>query len=87
MASVTHSVVATGTNDGSKQVSKDAWNAGHTLDLAAITTAQGDPDKAAAMVRAVLGCRDGDGYPLNTPERTARILRARDLLRPRRRAS
>lgn len=57
------------------------------LDLAAITTAQGDPDKAAAMVRAVLGCRDGDGYPLNTPERTARILRARDLLRPRRRAS
>lgn len=28
---VTHAVVATGTNDGTKQVSKDAWNDGHVL--------------------------------------------------------
>lgn len=28
---VTHATVATGTNDGSKQVSKDAWNEDHTI--------------------------------------------------------
>ena len=29
---VTHAVVATGTNDGSKQVSKNAWNDDHVIE-------------------------------------------------------
>jgi hypothetical protein len=33
MGTITHNTVATGTNDGTKQVSKDAWNEGHTISL------------------------------------------------------
>lgn len=34
-----HSVTATGTNDGAKQVSKDAWNADHVVDTGGILMA------------------------------------------------
>lgn len=33
MGTITHAVVATGVNNPSKQVSKDAWNDGHVIDL------------------------------------------------------
>ena len=33
MGTITHNTVATGTNDGTKQVSKDAWNEGHSISL------------------------------------------------------
>jgi hypothetical protein len=33
MGTIAHNTVATGTNDGTKQVSKDAWNEGHTFSL------------------------------------------------------
>jgi hypothetical protein len=33
MGTITHNTVATGTNDGTKQVSKDAWNEGHAISL------------------------------------------------------
>ena len=33
---LTHSTVATGTNDGTKQVSVTAWNAGHTIDSSGV---------------------------------------------------
>ena len=38
---LTHSTVATGTNDGTKQVSKNAWNADHTIDTGGATFATG----------------------------------------------
>jgi hypothetical protein len=33
MGTIAHNTVATGTNDATKQVSKDAWNEGHTFSL------------------------------------------------------
>jgi len=35
MASVTHTTAITGTDDATKQVSKDAWNAAHTVTVSA----------------------------------------------------
>lgn len=51
------------------------------LDLAAIVAHEGDPDKAAAIARFLIGRRDSDGYPIDITDRTDRILRTHRWLR------
>lgn len=63
MASVTHAVVATGTNDGSKQVSKNAWNDAHVLTgVVDALVGSGPPDGIDqwATLRVTNG---GGGFP------------------------
>lgn len=57
------------------------------LDLAAIVAHEGDPEKAAAITRALVGQCDSDGYPVDTPDRTDRIVGTHGWLQPTRRAS
>lgn len=52
MIVVTHATQVTGTNDDSKQVSKNAWNAGHSL--AGLSGDTGAPNNANGQ--------DGDIY-------------------------
>jgi hypothetical protein len=47
---VTHNVVATGTNDAGKQVSKDAWNEGHDIYIDTLTGTAGGAAAAGAAI-------------------------------------
>lgn len=56
-----HSVTATGTNDGAKQVSVDAWNADHVIDGGGVAIADAVTDPSAPSSGIVLFTRQRAG--------------------------